>query len=253
VLRTAPARQFGEPRYPGERRFAMLRYRSRAVAMAVRAVAARDRLLEAPALLASFVVGVARTAGVNPLLTMMLVSNRFRPGYADSVSASLGIVPFVLDVADISVGEAVAAASGKALVAYRNAGFDAYEQDEVLRRVEHERGGEFELSCHYNDRRRRDRTYAGDAPPAAEIHAALADSTLSWVQDTDFSNATLYLYVEDGPDAVDLVLSADERYFSRADLGTLARAIEEAAVQAATAPWMPTGSTHPVPANAIPR
>jgi hypothetical protein len=247
VLRTAPAGLFGEPRHEGERRFAMVRYRSRAMSMAVHAVAARDRLHESPALLASFVVGVGRVTGLNSLLTMMMVSNRFRPGYAGSVSALIKIVPFVLDIADVSVGEAVARASGKALNAYRNAYYDAYEQDEVVSRVERERGEEFDLSCYYNDRRRRDGVYAGvAAPTAAEIRAAVADSELSWKQDAKVPRAKLHLCVDDPPGAVELVLSADERYFSPADLETLVRAIEEAAVQAATDPRTPTGITDPI-------
>jgi hypothetical protein len=254
VLRAAPARPLGEPRHAGERRFAMLRYRSRAIGMAIHAVAVRDRLHESPALVASFLVGVGRVAGINPLLTMMMVSNRFRPGYADSVSALIKIVPFVLDVADLTMSEAVARASGRALNAYRNAYYDAYEQDEVVSRVERDRGEEFDLSCYYNDRRRRPRVQAGLAPPtAAEIRAALADSEVSWKQDAHVSGAKLHLCVEDPPGAIELVLSGDERYFSRAELETLARAIEEAAVQAATDPHTPTGITHPVAADAVPR
>ncbi|MGH3757354.1 condensation domain-containing protein [Actinophytocola sp.] len=254
VLRTAPTQPFGEPRHEGTRRFAMLRYRSRAISMAVHTVAARDRLYESPVLLASFLVGVGRVVGVNPLPTLMMVSNRFRPGYADSVSALIKIVPFVLDIADLSMGEAVARASGKALNAYRNAYYDAYEQDEVVSRVERERGEEFDLSCFYNDRRRRDRVHAGVAAPrAAEIRAALADSELSWKRDAHVPKAKLHLCVEDPPGAVELVLSADERYFSRADLATLVRAIEEAAVQAATDPQAPTGITHRITADAVPR
>jgi condensation domain-containing protein len=246
VLRSAPARPLGEPRYAGERRFSMLRYRSPAIGMAIHTVAARDRLHESPTLLAAFLVAVGRVVGINPLLTMMMVSNRFRPGYADSVSALIKIVPFVLDVADLSMGEAVARASGRALNAYRNAYYDAYEQDEVVSRVERDRGEEFDLSCYYNDRRARPRVQAGAAAStAAEIRAALADSEPSWKQDAHVSGAKLHLCVEDPEGAIELVLSGDERYFSRADLETLARAVEEAAVQAATDPRTPTGITHP--------
>lgn len=250
VLRTAPAGLFGEPRYEGERRYAMLRYRSTAMSMAIRAVAARDRLHEAPALLASFLVGAGRVTGVNPLLTMMMVSNRFRPGYADSVSALIKVVPFALDLADVSMGEAVARTSGRALNAYRNAYYDAYEQDEVVYRVERERGEEFDLSCYFNDRRRRDQVPAGPVPQAAEIRAALADSALSWRADAKIPKAKLHLCVDDPPGAIELELSADERYLSRADMAALARAIEDAAVQAATEPRAPTGITATVAADA---
>jgi Condensation domain len=251
VLRGAPARQFGEPRYGGERRFSMLRYRSRAIHLAIHAAAARDRLHESPTLVASFLIGVGRVLGMHPLLTMMTVSNRFRPGYADSVSALMKIVPFVLDIADLSVGEAVTRTAGRALNAYRNAYYDAYEQDEVVSRVEADRGEEFDLSCYYNDRRRRPGAQPEAVPTVAQIRAALADSVLSWKQDAHVSGAKLHLNVEDPDDAIELVLSGDERYFSRADLAGVARAIEEAAVQVATDPGTPTGVPKAV-ADAVP-
>jgi hypothetical protein len=249
VLRAAPARLFGEPKYGGEPCHEMLRYRSRAISVAIHAVAARECVDDSPALLTAFLVGVARVTGVTPLLTIMLVSNRFRPGYADSVSALIKLVPFALDIADLTVGEAVVRASGKALNAYKNAYYDAYEQDEVIERVERERGESFDLSCYYNDRRQRDRVHTGAAPPTAEeIRAALADSELSWKQDVEIPRAKLYLCLDDPPGAVELVLSADTRYFSRDDMAALARAIEEAAVQAAIEP--DTRVSAPVPAGA---
>jgi hypothetical protein len=247
VLRSAPARLFGTPRHEGERRFSMVRYRSRAMSMAIHAIAARNRLHEAPALLAAFAVGVGRVTGVTSLLTLMMVSNRFRPGYGDSVSALSQVVPVLLDTADLSMAEAVALASGRALNAYRNAHCNAYEQDEVVSRVERERGEEFDLSCYYNDRRRQHGSYAGlPAPTAAEIRAAVTDSELSWTQDPRVPRTTLHLCVEDPPGAVELVLSADERYFPPAEQEALARAIEQAAVQAAIAPQTPTGTTHSI-------
>ena len=249
VLRAAPARLFGEPRYGGEPRHEMLRYRSRAIGMAIHAVAARERVDDSPALLTAFLAGAAKVTGVTRLLTIMLVSNRFRPGYADSVSALIKIVPFVLDLADLTVGEAVVRARGQALNAYKNAYYDAYDQDEVIARVERERGESFDLSCYYNDRRQRDRVHAGVAPPTAEeIRAALADSELSWKQDVEIPRAKLYLCLDDPPGAVELVLSADTRYFSRDDLAVLALAIEEAAVAAAIEP--DTRVSAPTPAEA---
>jgi len=253
VLRTAPARLFGEPRYGGEARYEMLRYRSRAISLAIHAVAARERVDDSPALLAAFAVGAARVTGVNPLVTIMLVGNRFRPGYADSVSALIKVTPFVLDVAGRTVGETVRRTADKALNAYKNAYYDAYEQEAEIRRIERERGEELDLSCYYNDRRQRDRTHAGVAPAPRpdDILAALADSELSWQQEVGIPKAKLYLSLDDPPGVVDLVLSSDGRYFSRDDMATLARTIEEAAVQMAIEPETPTGIGRPVTAGAI--
>jgi hypothetical protein len=244
VLRTAPAGLFGPPRHDVGRDHVMLRYRSPAIAKALHAVAVRERFVDSPALLTAFVVGVGRVTGVNPLATMLLVSNRFRPGYAHSVSALMKVAPFVLDLAGRTVGDAVRVAIGKTLCAYRNAYYDAYEQEALIARVGRERGEEVDLSCFYNDRRQWDRLHAGTTPPtAAQISAALADSELSWRQEPSIPRMKLYLSVDDPDGAVELVLSADVRYFARDELAALAAAVEEAAVQAAVAPDTPTGLT----------
>jgi hypothetical protein len=220
--------------------------------MAIQAAAARERIDDSPALLAAFLVAAGRITGVGRLLTLMLVSNRFRPGYADSVSALIKITPFLLDVADRTVGEVVAQAAGKALNAYRCAYYDAYEQDEVIARVERERDVAFDLACYYNDRRQRARVHAGVEPPTAEqIRAALAESELSWRPEVGIPRTKLHLCLDDPPGAVDLVLSADGRYFSREDMTALALAIEEVAVQAAIEPDTPTGISGAVPVEAV--
>ena len=123
---------------------------------------------------------------------------------------------------------------------------------ERIARIERERGEELDLSCFYNDRRQRDRVHVGVPPPTAEaIRAALADSTFSWKQDPNLSKMKLYLKIDDPPDAVELVLSVDRRYFSRAEMAALALAIEEVAVQAAIEPGTPTGVGQAVRVEAV--
>ncbi|GAB1510477.1 condensation domain-containing protein [Actinophytocola sp. KF-1] len=243
VLRTAPAHLFGPPRYDGERRHDILRYRSKALRLAIHAVAARERMDDSPALLGAFLTGVARVTGVTNLLTIMTVSNRFRPGYADSVSALMKIVPFAFDVAGLTVGEAVRAAAGKTMSAYMNAYYDAYDQDEVVERVQRERGEVFDLGCYYNDHRQADRVHAGVAPPTAEeVRAALADSELTWPHEAEIPKTKLYLEVDDKSGDVELTLSADNRYFTREDMRALVLAVEEAGVAAALTPDEPVTS-----------
>ncbi len=252
VLRTAPARLFGPPRYGGEPRFEVVRYRSRAIAMALHTVAARERCDDSAAALTAFLVGVGRVTGVNPLVTIVLVSNRFRPGLADSVSSLLKVTPFVVDVAGRTVGETVRLVASRSFTAYMNAYYDAYEQEERIRQIERERGEELDLSCSYNDRRQGDRVHVGAPAPAEdEIRAALADSEFSWKQDPSIPRRKLFLRVDDPPGAVELVLSADRRYFSRADMTALALAIEEVAVQAAIEPDTPTGVGSAMTAEAV--
>jgi hypothetical protein len=242
VLRSVSASRFGEPpRYGGERTIDMIQYRSPATLLAIRTVAAREKIDDSPVLLASFAVGLARFTGVNPVLAMLMVGNRFRPGLADSVSALIQISPYVIDVAGITMGEAVNRAAQSAINAYKNAYFNPYEQDEVIQRVERERGEELDLSCFYNDRRQQDRGHAGEAlATPAEIRAALGRSEIGWEPEISMPRRKIYFNVDDPPGAIEFVMSVDTRYFSRPDMEAIMRNVEEAAVEAALNPDAPT-------------
>jgi len=251
VLRTVDASRFGEPRHGGERRIDMIQYRSPATLLAVRAVAAREKIDDSPVLLASFAVGLARFTGVSPVMAMLMVGNRFRPGLADSVSALIQLSPYMIDVAGTTMGDAVSRASASAINAYKNAYYNPYEQDEVIERVERERGEELDLSCFYNDRRQQARSHLGEAIPAAgEIRAALAHSVVSWEPEISMPRRKIYFNVDDPPGAIEFVMSADTRYFDRSDLATIMRNVEEAAVDAALEPEAPTRVARRVAAGA---
>ena len=59
----------------------------------------------------------------------------------------------------------------------------------------------------------------------------------------------IYFNVDDPPGAIEFVMSVDRRYFDRADMETIMRNIEEAAVQAALEPDAPTRVTRRVAAG----
>ena len=242
VLRTVTPTRFGEPKYADEG-IDQIQYRSPAMLLAIDAVAARNGINTSPVLLASFAVGLARFTGVNPVLAMLMVSNRFRPGFAGSVSALIQITPYLIDVADTTLDGAVARASHSALNAYKNAYYNPYEQDEVIERVERERGEEIDLSCFYNDRRQQDRGLSGAPPSYDQIQEALPRSTFSWTGEINPPKRKLYFNVDDPPGCIELMLSADRSYFSRDDLLALVREVESVAVSAALDGTTPTNVT----------
>jgi hypothetical protein len=242
VLRAVSPSRFGEPKYEVAG-IDQIQYRSPATLLAIDAVAVRNRINTSPVLLASFAVGLARFTGVNPVLAMLMVSNRFRPGFANSVSALIQITPYLIDVADIGLDDAVARASHSALNAYKNAYYNPYEQDEVIERVERERGEEIDLSCFYNDRRQQDRGWSGAPPTAGEIRDALPRSTISWTGEINPPKRKLYFNVDDPPGCIEFMLSVDRGYFSRDDMLTLVREVESVAVEAALDGSKPTRIT----------
>jgi hypothetical protein len=241
VLHAVSPSRFGEPKYPGDRVIHQIRYHSPATLLAIRSVAARNSVNTSPVLLASFAVGLARFTGVNPVLAMLMVNNRFRPGFADSVSALIQLTPYVIDVADITLDEAVDRAARSALHAYKNAYYNPYEQDEVIERVERERGEEIDLSCFYNDRRLADRGLGAEPVTAGQIRAALPRSTVSTEGEINPPRRKVYFNVLETRGGIEFLVSVDSRYFSPADMETVVRGVEAVAVEVALDGTAPTG------------
>jgi hypothetical protein len=238
VLRVMPLRQFGEPRYP-DRGMRALRFRSPATALAIPRVAAQEATTTSTALLSAFAVGVARATGHHSVMAMLLVNNRFRPGFADAVSPVVQMSPCVIDVADATLGAVVRRTGSSVLTAYKHAYYDPYEQDVVFERVEAARGPlEY---WNYNDRRPLDRPVV-DGPLATdeEIRAAVAHSECVWESAPNSTIPGLFLSVLDESDSIDFVLTVATRYLSDTDMVALTAEFETAAVMTALEPAAPT-------------
>jgi hypothetical protein len=249
VLRAVPAQPFGPPRPGVERDHLEVRFRSPATLLAVRTAAARTGMGSSAVLLAAFAIALARAKGGNPVMALVAVSNRFRPGLADSVSSVSQVTPLMVDVADATLEAAVRRAATGSLTAYKNGYSDPYEQDVVVDRVNAERGEEVELVCYYNDRRQQDREPEGDPPTAEQILAAQPKSTVDWPDDPEKPRTGVYLYVaDDVPDAIDFLMSVDLRYWTKAELEAVVRDMEAIVVATALDPTAPTGVRSPAAA-----
>jgi non-ribosomal peptide synthetase component F len=239
ALRTMSPSQFGEPRYPDEGT-RMIRYRSPATALAIRRVAAQEATSTSSVLLAAFAVSLARFTGNDTVMAMLLVSNRFRPGFADSVSPVVETCPYLVDVGGVSLRDAVGRTNASVFNAYKNAYYDPYEQDAVLARVEADRGP-LDYTYRYNDRRR-DRTAAsGPLANDDEIRAAVALAEYAHGEVTPGRATHRFdLTVADVPDAVEFEMTADARFLTAEDMVRITAEFEQVAVLIATAPTLPT-------------
>jgi hypothetical protein len=247
VLRTVSPSRFGPPKYGAAMAFRVLRYCSPATAAAIQVVATREGTNTSSVLLACFAVGLARFTGNSPVLAMLLVSNRFRPGFADTVSPVVQLSPYMIDVADATLSEAINRATASVFNTYKTAYYDPFLQDEVLDRVNAERGEEVDCSCFYNDRRMTDRgPQPGPLPTPDEIRAALPRARYEWVYEPDIPQRKLYVNVGEADGAIEFVMSADTRYFSEQDMVDVLRDMEAVAVEAALDPSASTGVTAPV-------
>ena len=249
-MRTVEPALLGPPRPGQPAAYRAIRYRSPATALALGRIEVEQRVPAPSALLAMFAVSLARYLGTDSVWTMVLVNNRFRPGLADSVSQLVQSSPFQLELAGASLATAVARAQKGLLNTYKNAYYDSYRQDEVIERVERERGTPVQLCCYYNDRQ-------NGRPPAVPSPAGddrLRDDRLrealalgSWQDEPagPLPAVALFLNVDHLPEALEFPVSFDTRYLDRAGALRIAQGIEAAAVQTVLSPDAPAvGSDH---------
>jgi hypothetical protein len=240
VLRSLPARPSPVSADRREPRHWSGEFRSRALRLAVQAIAERTRADSSAVLLALFAIAVGRATGFNPVVVRPVSHNRFRPGLADVVCmiAQAGIC--ALDLADITVDEAVGRTQRATTTAFKHAYFDPEDLSALVRRLAAEQGPEFGVSCFFNDRRADRRLAADGAITEERVRDALASSTFHWFEKKDNPYEPLFLHVEDSEDSIRLSVCADTHCFSPAGNEALARDMEAIAVAAAFDPAVPT-------------
>jgi Condensation domain len=232
LLRAIPPRRFPAPVDHGGPRYQRVELESRAMDRAVRVIADRTRVDVATVLLAIYAMGAGALTKTTPSVVQVLVSNRFRPGLADIVSNISQAGLCVVDVAGMTVDEAVVHTWRASLNAYKHAYFNLVEWKELIARIRVERGELIDLGCHYNDRPSR-RPDAGNVPTPDQVRDAIALTAPPRWTNLDYFNETLMLTITDIPDMVGLMVSADTHCVSSGDMEALVREMEAVAVAAA--------------------
>lgn len=242
-LRALPPRRPREFLQPTHARYRHLTLTSPALSLAVGVVARRTGAEASDVLLAAFGIALGQAGGGSPVAVQTLVGNRFRPGLARMVGNVSQTGLFVLDVADVTVDEAVMRAKKAAMQTYKHAYFDPRAWTELFARLEAERGEPFEL-CYYNDRPPEQRAAtgaeSGDEAVEPALRAALALTETEWVE-LGFFNERLMVTVDDDPGAVKVNVYADTGYVPPAEMEDLARRIETVTAAAAVRPQTRTG------------
>jgi hypothetical protein len=236
VLRAVPTKRFGESTDPRQPRWWQIGYHSPASYPAVRAIAARNKVHTTPVLLAGFAVALRRTTGIDVVATRLLVNNRFRPGFAASVSPLAQSSVAAIEVADSTFYEVVTRAWRAMTLAGRYSYFDPNQMAELVAKVSDERGEDVHVDVCFNDRRRAHMATPPLAtmPTAAELAAARERSTVRWEPPLDSYDHTAFFHVNDVPDAFDYLLCADTHRLSPAEMESLVRCVEDVFVTAAT-------------------
>ncbi len=261
-IRHIPPLTFGEPTHPGGRlgkRYWHGRFSSPAAYLAVLAIARRTRTDSSRVLLALIATAIARVTGVNPLTAKVTLNNRFRPGFAGAIASLSQNSVLTLDLADATVDEAVARARRVSLAAGMYAYYDPEQLDELIARLDAERGYPARVTCQINDRRvtTRPRTVVDDDGQVTieQIREKMPETFLSWDGTLEALPEQAFISVEDYPRTVYLQVIFDMACFTEAQVEALLFGVEEVAVAAAFDPAVPTlpdAGRNPMPASALP-
>ncbi|MEV4517190.1 condensation domain-containing protein [Dactylosporangium sp. NPDC049525] len=243
ALRDLPAARFGTSDDPRTPRFWELVCHSPALHLALQVVAARTGVETGHVLLAAYGVALSRVTGRAPSVAQVLVSNRFRPGFADAVCHLTQPGICVIDV-DGDLDTVAKRVWRAATSAYLHGYFDPADHRAMLDRLAADRGEPIDISCFVNDRRGPSAAVPAVPPTAGQVRAALPRTTLRWDRTLPTYDGTFYLQVDAGggpEDAVDLAIWADTHRLSPAQVEACARGIESAAVEAALNPGVRPG------------
>ncbi len=251
-LNRLPAWKIDPPAGQVEPRYRELVLYSPAMELGLRAIAARTRVASTHVLLAGYVVAVARVMGRNPNVVQIVVNNRFRPNFADTVAqvAEPGIC--VVDVADATFDEVV----GRALTAVTNASLHAYydtrDRDTLIEQTEARRGVPLDISWHMNDRRgilgpESAGPESGRAAAQSALRELLPRTKMYWDRRSPIFDGTLFIQVDSSPaltvpgraeldeglPAVYLEVWADMHHFTAETIEAFIREMEAVIVSAA--------------------
>lgn len=257
-LARLPSWQGCQPAEPREPRFWELVAYSPAMELAFRAIAARIKTDTTYVLLAAFAVAVARVLGRDPGVAMIVVNNRFRPGFADTVSHLSQEGLCVIDVAGATFDEVVDQARTEATNASYYGYYDLVRLDQLIEETTARLGRPLDIFWQLNDRRGLLGVPDDQEPPTgARLTAALAGAlprtVLRWDRTIPMFDAPLFIHVDSSPDlsvpgrwagaderpAVFLEIWVDTHKFALAQIENLVREMEATVVAAALDPAAP--------------
>jgi hypothetical protein len=224
LLLSIPPRRF-HPSQEREPRYWAASYDSPAAMLAIRRIAARLRMDTTPVVLAAFAVALAAVTDSHPSVIQVVVNNRFRPALAQTVSPVGQTGLCVIDVAGISLDEAVTRAFQSSVAAYKYAYYDPTARNALLARLG------VDVACFVNDRR--SVTVAEPVPSEDEVHEALSRSEFRWAHRQSRPTGRCFLDIDDRPDTLACTLAVDTRYVSPEELENCLRLIESVVIRSA--------------------
>ncbi len=231
LLRAMPPLDLGALAGPRQPRHHTGVLRSRALAMALPAAAARTGLSSAAVLTTVYALAFTRITGVTAFPVRPVVSNRFRPGLADVVSPVSQHGLCVIDTTGGSFDDVAERTQRATMTAYKYAYYDRTLLDELIGRVVADRGPGLDIDCNLNDRR--PSAPGGPVATPGEIRDAVTRTSFRWTHAQDTPSSRLFVKVDEVDDAVELMVHVDSHFLAPERAEELLRAVESVAVRAA--------------------
>jgi hypothetical protein len=210
--------------------YAMLH--SPALLPAVDHVAAARGVSSASVLLAAVAQQTARLSRTAEPLLQVVVSNRFLPGMAQSISTVAQEGLFQLQTGWEDFGSLVKWVHTGALGMYRHASYDKRLLDRDIEDLRGRLPDVADYSCFFNDTREPElyRPPAGDAS-SLPLARSRELSTLAWPgESSPRKNVSFAVNVNDEPGAVKLSITADTALLPPADMESFLLGMEEAVI-----------------------
>jgi hypothetical protein len=189
-------------------------------------------------------VALEKVTKAGPSAIRMVVSNRFRPDFARSVSALAQPGLCVFDVRGCTFDEAVTRAFHAQIATGKNAYYDPRKMAAMRERIEKERGEQLDLQLYFNDRRKtlaQPVTEPEAAPDAEQMWDALPLSRMTWGIRSNSPDVKAYLDVNGSPDTVNVTLRSDTQSLTPGEQVAVLRGMEEILLAAAFDPDCSTG------------
>jgi hypothetical protein len=235
TMRNMPLRLFGDSADKRTPRYWEATYNSPAAHLAVQVLMARTSLHSSVLILAAYARALARVSGKDMIVLRSLVSNRYRPGLRESVSAVAQSGLTVIDATECSFEEMADRAFRAQVAGGRHGYYDPRELWALIDRVAQERGESPDLKVYYSDRRRGKALGLGEGPLPTrdQALAALPRSTLTVGARGDGPGTTAFFLVNVAKDAIEYEMSYDTHRISPAQHEAILREVEKVLVDAA--------------------
>jgi hypothetical protein len=189
-------------------------------------------------------VALGRALGHDRLRAKVILSNRYRPGFAETIAplAQNGIVS--VDLSDATVDEVMARGRQALLASGMHAYYDPDHLNELTARLDAERGYPAEVTLRMNDRRRTTQRWTAEEARAAtvkpaDIQARLGETFFSWDGTLDSCHDQAFVTIEDYRNTFHLQLIFDMACFAEEQVENFVYGVEKVAIEAAYNPAVP--------------